>query len=101
MTEQEKFAKAVELLQESSVRFDMAARLFKDLGVEQIIDQRPIQLEFGVPKWQKVYLYEGVKEIAEIYGTSVIEGRPYKSGVDKDVKYIMTTAEGIVFYQIV
>lgn len=100
MTEQEKFAEAVRLLQESSYLFDKAELIFNNLGIEMIIDQRPIRLDFGIQQWKRVFLYTGVKEAAEINGTEIFEGRPYKGDADKDKDYIMTTINGVVFYQL-
>jgi len=92
----QKFEQALQLIQQVDNLTDLLVDMLEDIGIETITKNQlhMIKRDF----WGSyVFLYNGIKELAEIYGTLVTEGNP-KDVWDKD--YIKTHVQDIWFYQL-
>lgn len=89
-----KFEEALEVMFEASALNDRWVQLLGDAGVDPIYNdsKRAIELMY-IPS---VYIYHGVKKIAEAYGTPIERGMPW----EKEPKSIRTTINGITFYEL-
>lgn len=99
-TDKQKFDNAMELLEKSSKLFDMASKVFSEIGIELYRSSRPIEFYGNDPLKANIHIYTGVKAIAEINGTEVVTGgAPYFAVGDE--RYISTDANGINFHELV
>ena len=79
--------------------FDLTNSYLKDICGKLFITDRLIQTEMRDDKiYQFAFIPKGVRQIAEIAGTEVLQGIKNREGDWSE--YISTEYDGIVFYQI-
>jgi len=92
----QKFEQALTLIQQVDNLTDLVVDMLEDIGIETITkDQLHMIKKDYLGSY--MFLYNGIKELAEIFGAPVTEGNP-KDVWDKD--YIKTHVQDIWFYQL-
>lgn len=98
-TDKQKFDNAMELLEKSSKLFDMALKVFSEIGIELYPSSRPIEFYSLDPNKPNVFVASGVMEIAKINGTKTVKGTTFYAKDDEG--YISTVVNGIDFHELV
>ena len=92
----QKFEQALTLIQQVDNLTDLLVDMLEDIGIETLMKNQLHHIKRDYVG-NYMFIYDGVANLAEIYGTPLEDGNPMYVW-DKD--YIKTCVNGVWFYQL-